>query len=109
MLEYFVHLDPGDRPKDLVVVTADVPDSVSRMSLSDKQLPKAWRQTPPPPELAAIGDHFVARGRATVLMVPSAMASIESNWLINPAHGEFSKIRVHRGEAFEYDPRFFRS
>ena len=107
MIEYFIHIDPDDPPKDLVAVTADVPDSVSRTSISPKQLPANWRQSPSPPELAEIGDRFVRDGRVAVLIVPSALAPAESNWLINPQHGEFSRLRLRSVEAFEYDPRFF--
>jgi RES domain-containing protein len=107
MLEYFIHLDPNDPPKDLVLVTADIPDSVSRTSVEIKQLPKTWRQTPAPPELARIGDEFVRRGSSAILLVPSALAPTESNWLINPQQTGFSKIRVHPAEPFAYDPRFF--
>ena len=42
-----------------------------------------------------IGDEFVHSGRATVLVVPSVLAPVESNWLINPRHSGFAKIRVH--------------
>lgn len=107
MLEYFIHIDPNDPPKDLVFVMAEIPDSVSCLSLSAKQLPKLWRQTPPPPELASIGDDFVRHGRAAILIVPSALAPTESNWLIDPLHSDFSKIRLHPAEPFDYDPRFF--
>ena len=107
MLEYFVHIDPDDPPKDLVLVMADIPDTVRRLAISTKELPKSWRRTPPPPELAEIGDNFVRHGRMTILITPSALAPAESNWLINPLHSRFSKIRVHPAEPFEYDPRFF--
>ncbi len=107
MLEYFVHIDPNDPPKDLVLVTAEIPDSVPRISVDVKKLPRTWRQTPPPSELATIGDNFVRHGRATILTVPSAVATTESNWLINPMHAGFAKIRVYAAEPFEYDPRLF--
>jgi len=107
MIEYFVHIDSGDPPRDLAVVTAEVPAAVSRISISVKQLPSNWRQTPPPPELADIGDEFARDHRAAILIVPSALAPAESNWLINPQHPEFAKIRVHQPEAFQYDPRLF--
>lgn len=109
MLEYFVHLDPGDLPKDLVSVRADVPGSISRISLDRKQLPGDWRNSPAPPELAEIGDHFVRDGKATILIVPSALVPDESNWLINPAHPGFAKIKVHPAERFKYDQRFSKS
>jgi len=107
MIEYFIHIDPDDPPKDLVAVTAEVPDSVSRHSISAKQLPADWRRSPSLPELSGIGDRFARDGRAAILIVPSALAPSESNWLINPHHPEFSKIRIHPAEVFEYDSRFF--
>jgi RES domain-containing protein len=108
MIEYFVHIDPDDPPKDLVVVTADVPDSVSRTAISAKRLPANWRRIPAPPGLAAIGDNFVRAGNAAILTVPSALAAEEANWLINPRHREFAKIRLNPPQAFDYDARFFR-
>jgi RES domain-containing protein len=108
IVEYFVHIDPEDPPRDLVVVTADVPDSLPRISIGPRQLPRGWRQVPAPPALAVIGDKFVDRARAAVLIVPSVLAPSESNWLINPRHAAFAKIRVNPAEPFQYDLRFFR-
>jgi RES domain-containing protein len=108
IVEYFVHIDPEDPPKDLVVATADVPDRVSRISITPRQLPPDWRQVPAPPALAAIGDEFVHRARAAVLIVPSVLAPSESNWLINPRHAAFARIRVNPAETFQYDSRLFR-
>ena len=108
MIEYFVHLDPEDPPTDLVVVSAHVPESVPRIAVSLRRLPPDWRETPARPALALIGDAFVREGRATVLLVPSALAPTERNWLMNPAHRDFSKIRVQPAEAFYYDSRFFK-
>ena len=107
MLEYFVHIDADDPPKDLVLVTAEIPDSVPRLSVAAKQLPRGWRRTPAPQVLAEIGDEFVRRGRATILMVPSVLAPTEMNWLLNPMHVGFGKIRVTTIEKFGYDARFF--
>ena len=108
MIEYWIHIDPDDPPADLVVVTAEIPGSISTTRLSGKHLPSGWRETPPPPPLAASGDRFVDEGRAAVLIVPSALAPSEFNWLINPQHAEFAKIRVASIEPFRFDPRFFR-
>ena len=107
MLEYFVHIDPDRPPNDLVVVEADVPDNVPRVSINPKQLPANWRQVPGPAALTAFGDEFVRNERATVLTIPSALAPAESNWLINPRHPAFVRIKVYPAEAFQYDSRFF--
>lgn len=107
MIEYFVHIDATDPPKDLVVVAADVPDSVSRAVLGPHQLPSNWRQVPAPPSLAGVGDSFAADRKSAILILPSALVPSESNWLINPLHAEFAEIKLLQPEQFEYDVRFF--
>ncbi len=107
MVEYFVHIEASDPPRDLVMVAVDIPDDVSRLVLSVRKLPANWRRVPAPPSLAAIGDSFAAEGKSAVLVVPSALVPTETNWLINPRHLEFARIRVHRAEPFDYDARFF--
>jgi RES domain-containing protein len=106
MIEYFVHIDPNALPTDLVLVTAEIPDGVSRVRIPVKQLPANWRRSPAPPDLAGIGDKFFQDRRAGILIVPSALAPTESNWLIHPQHADVDKIRIHPPQAFEYDPRF---
>jgi RES domain-containing protein len=107
ILEYFVHIDAEDPPKDLVVATIEIPAGVSRTCISVNRLLADWRQSPAPPDLARFGDSFVEDGRTAILIVPSALAPAESNLLINPLHKDFSKIRVASIEAFQYDSRFF--
>lgn len=107
MLEYFVHLDPDDVPDDLVLATADVPDNLSRQQLHPRELPPHWRETPAPPELAQIGDEFVKKAETCLLLVPSALAVNENNWLINPQHAEFKKIALRTPEPLRYDARMF--
>ena len=108
MLEYFVHLDPEDAPGDLVLATADIPDDLSREQIQAHQMPAHWRETPAPPDLAQIGDDFVKKGANRLLLVPSALAVNENNWLINPQHPEFKKIVLNVAEPLSYDPRMFR-
>jgi RES domain-containing protein len=107
MVEYFVHIPPEDPPKDLVVVASDIPDAVSRVTLTPADLPPNWRELPAPVTLASYGDTFVAERKVAILIVPSAIATPESNWLINPLHAEFTEILVHPPEPFHFDPRFF--
>jgi RES domain-containing protein len=108
MLEYFVHLDPEDAPDDLVLATADVPYNLSRERIQPGEMPADWRGTPAPPELAQIGDEFVKKAENCLLLVPSALAVNENNWLINPQHPEFKRIALHPTEPLRYDPRMFR-
>ena len=108
MLEYFVHLDPEDPPDDLVLATAEVPESLSREPVEARALPADWRDVPAPRELAQIGDEFAKKAENCLLFVPSALAVSENNVLINPQHPEFRKIAVNKAEPLQYDPRMFR-
>jgi RES domain-containing protein len=107
MLEYFVHLDAADAAGDLVLAVAEVPDDVSRERVSAERLPSAWWGFPALPELAEVGDEFVRRGENCVLIVPSALAPHDDNWLINPSHGEFRNFTVLEAEPLSYDSRMF--
>jgi RES domain-containing protein len=91
------------------VAAADIPNGVSRRTITPKELPVNWRATPAPPELAAIGDAFALDCRIAILIVPSVLAPAESNWFINPRHPHFARIRAHQPEPFQYDPRSFRA
>jgi RES domain-containing protein len=107
MLEYFVHLDADDAPSDLVLVTAEVPNDLPKERVEVDELPSHWRRSPAPAELARIGDEFVRKAERCVLIVPSALAPHENNWLLNPQHASFHGIVVSEIEPLSYDPRMF--
>ncbi len=91
-----------------MLATADVPDNLSRERIQAREMPAHWRETPAPPELAQIGDEFVKKAENSVLLVPSALAVNENNWLINPQHPKFTKIAVNPPEPLCYDARILR-
>jgi RES domain-containing protein len=107
MLEYFVHLDADDAPPDLVLATAEIPDDLTNERLAADELPSHWRRSPAPAELTRIGDDFVRKAERCVLIVPSALAPHENNWLLNPQHASFRRVAVSSLEPLSYDPRMF--
>lgn len=107
MLEYFVHLDADDAPPDLVLATAEIPDDAPKQRVTANELPFNWRHSPAPAELARIGDGFVQEGSRCVLIVPSALAPHENNWLLNPQHPYFRSALASEVEPLNYDPRMF--
>jgi RES domain-containing protein len=107
MLEYFVHVDADDPPPDLILAVADVPDDLKREQIGVIKLPLHWRDTPAPAELVRYGDEFVKRGDCALLLVPSALAPSENNFLINPQHADFRTIAVKETRPLNYDPRLF--
>jgi RES domain-containing protein len=88
-----------------VAVSADIPETltISRMTPSD--LPANWRTYPAPETLADLGTRWAQELRTPVLAVPSAVIPQELNYLLNPLHSHFKRIRVGKPEAFRFDPR----
>ncbi|MGC2108614.1 MAG: RES family NAD+ phosphorylase [Candidatus Korobacteraceae bacterium] len=107
MLEYFVHLDKDDLPADLVLAIAEVPTDLMRDQVGVRELPANWRDAAAPPELSRFGDEFVQKGKDCLLLVPSVLAPAENNFLINPAHPEYKRIKILDLEPLRYDPRMF--
>ena len=106
-LELFVHVSPGTMPADLISIRGKLPDSVSVEEIKDSDLPGNWREYPAPAELQTIGTDWLHGQTSLVLIVPSAINSLEKNILLNPAHPEIKKLKVENGQPFQFDPRMF--
>ena len=76
--------------------------------LTAADLPPDWRQYPAPELLADIGNAWIEARQTAVLAVPSAVIPQETNYLLNPAHTDFLKIRIHAAEPFAFDPRMWK-
>jgi RES domain-containing protein len=60
------------------------------------------------PDSQKFGDLWVREERSAVLRVPSIAANrMESNFILNPAHPEFSSVKHDPPREFVFDPRFF--
>lgn len=105
VLELLVHLDDDDLAKAYVGVPADVPGSVPITRVRPADLPRDWQKIPAPAALAELGSRWVAARETAVLAVPSAIVPRELNYLLNPRHPQFKRIRAGRPEPFAFDPR----
>ena len=79
-------------------------DSLTEI-LPAKNLPANWRVSPPPAEAMKIGELWVEERRSAVLALPSAISPADTNFLLNPEHQDFKRIRIHPAIDFEFDPR----
>ena len=80
------------------------PDSLTEI-FPVKKLPANWRVSPPPAETMEIGDRWVQEQRSTVLALPSAITPADTNFLLNPDHADFKRIRIAPPIDFAFDPR----
>ncbi|HRS39338.1 MAG TPA: RES family NAD+ phosphorylase, partial [Bacteroidia bacterium] len=108
MAEVAVHLSLAMLPEDYRMITIDIPDRVSRHQLAPNRLPAGWKAFPHPAATRAIGDRFIAEGKHCILIVPSAITQGDFNYLLNPRHPDFKKIRIRKVEAFPFDRRMVR-
>jgi RES domain-containing protein len=71
-----------------------------------KSLPAGWNAEPPSLLSQQIGDTWAKTARSAILALPSVLTD-ETNYLLNPAHPDFSKIAFGKPEPFTFDPRLF--
>lgn len=105
--EVAVHISLGILPADYHMVTIDIPNSVKICELKNSELPLGWDSIPFRPNSQHIGDQFVKENRCAVLKVPSVVVKGEFNFILNPKHSDFKKIKITNTEPFPFDPRYF--
>ncbi len=71
-------------------------------------LPHDWQREPPPASLQQLGDDWVKSNASVILAVPSVIVPSEFDYLLNPKHDEFAKLRIARPTDFAFDRRLFR-
>lgn len=107
MAEVAVHLSWALLPDDFRMLVLELPDDLPIQTLEEKELPDDWNVFPPLSATMVFGDRFVAEGKAAVLKVPSVVTRGDFNYLINPHHSDFKKIRIIESEPFLFDRRLF--
>ena len=63
---------------------------------------------PPSHSTQRMGDAWAAENLSAVLRVPSGLIPGKRDYLINPAHRNFSKLKIGAPEPFEFDPRLLK-
>ena len=70
-----------------------------------KSLPKDWRRLPAPHSTREFGTRWVTEARSAALRVPSIVIDGEFNYVLNPAHPDFARMKIGTPAAFSFDPR----
>lgn len=107
MAEVAVHFSIATLPEGYMMMTIQVPDTISISEVDAKELPTDWNQFPSLKSTQSIGDRFVQEGKTCLLKVPSAVTSGDFNYLLNPMHAEFNKIKITGFDPFPFDNRLF--
>ncbi|MQM38785.1 hypothetical protein KBTX_02805 [wastewater metagenome] len=104
MLEKLVHAG-GLMPPNQHFIEITLPHGLSYEMVTKDALP-GW-DTPEPSVSAHYGARWAAERRSAVLLVPSFVARVEHNVVINPAHEEFERIGHGLPTPVWWDDRLF--
>ena len=105
-LETLVHLNPPVL-FSYVSFRLDFPESLIE-TFPLEQLPADWTGHPPPPAVQLVGDAWVRSGSSPILALPSVIIPGETNFLLNPRHPAFPRIRIGPPEPFAFDQRLLK-
>ena len=85
----------------LEIEAPDVKQVILRLS----DLKKDWRDDIHYSQF--IGDEFLKDNSHLILKVPSAVIPEEHNFLLNPQHKDFKKVKILRSKTYNFDDRLF--
>ncbi|MBT3742783.1 MAG: RES family NAD+ phosphorylase [Polaribacter sp.] len=108
MAEVAVHLTLATLPSDYVMIEIEIPDNIIIKEIILKELDEDWNNHPPISNTQKIGDEFIDSIKECLLKVPSAVVQGDSNYLINPYHTDFKKIKIIEITDFPFDKRIFK-
>lgn len=106
LLEKLVH-GSGRLPPNQHYVEITLPRGLSYEVFSLPALP-GWDSMPATVS-KVFGERWCLEKRSAILLVPSVVAQLDSNILINPAHSEFKMIEASLHQPVFWDRRLFGS
>jgi len=108
LLEILVHfeIDIQDLPVRYRLLKIHAPDDVPVEHVSVDQLPSDWPEKTD--VTRALGDGWLARGSAALLIVPSAIAPETFNVLLNPSHPDAKRFTIVNAKEHAIDPRLLK-
>lgn len=106
MLEILAHANIGRIPALHRYVVVEVPDAVSVESFDDHSLPADW-DSENNASARIFGDNWVKEARSAILVVPSVIARLDRNALVNPLHPDAKQLIVSAPQKVMWDKRLF--
>lgn len=102
-LELLVHLETYQLLNDYLCVPVEFDETQCR-KIDPSDLPDEWASDPAPASTKDIGTAWAEDASSVVLAAPSVLVPQETNFLINPLHPDFGRLKVGAPQPFQYDP-----
>jgi RES domain-containing protein len=98
----------NDLADDYVTTRIEIPDGIEVAVISIANLPPGWDAGEATDATRDIGTQWAKGLTTVVLSVPSVVIPRERNYILNPAHQDFARIRFQEPEPFYFDDRLRR-
>jgi RES domain-containing protein len=105
LLEILAHAS-GNVPPSQGYIEIEIPASLAIEEITPKDLPR-WDSSSAEAS-RKFGDRWYDQRRTPVLFVPSVVAPVERNVLINQEHPDFGRIRASQPQSVRWDARLWK-
>jgi RES domain-containing protein len=106
LLEVLANTSTLEDLKPIKLVEIDIPSTIGIHEIKPNALKKNWFFDFDYTQW--MGQEILQMGKAPVIRCPSAIVTTEFNYMINPLHPDFKKIRLKEVSDFHFDPRLFK-
>ena len=107
MLEMLVQDEPLRARYVMIEVRLPKALTIGRIKIED--LPPDWRDIAARGKLQAMGTDWARKRGSAVLAVSSVVIPAETNYLLNPLHPDFRRIKIGKPQRFETDLRLIKT
>jgi len=87
-------------------VVAEVPDGIPIETQDTESLAPGWNLENSS-YARTFGNQWLQEERTAILIVPSVIARLDANALVNPSHPDAKKLIVSLAEKIDWDKRLF--
>lgn len=91
--------------KTYLLITLFIPDTTVIQSIEAKKLSHGWNDVEISPFTQKTGDQFLIAKKNMALAVPSVLIPEELNYVLNPLHADFKKLKIVNTRRIRFDNR----
>ena len=105
ILEILVNTEKKSIPPTYHLLKLQLPDNLIPSIIVKDKLKLTWKDDFEYSQW--IGTEFLKQKKMLLLKVPSAVVDEENNYIFNPQHTDFKKIKIIEIKKFEFDNRLY--
>jgi RES domain-containing protein len=107
LLEVLVNANTLEELQQVRLMEIEIPDNLPTEVLTPKQLKKDWQFDFEYTQW--LGSEILRTRNVCLIKCPSAVVNKEHNFIINPLHKDFKKVKLVTSTSFYFDERLFKT